>query len=153
MRYLLFFIAALSGCGQFDRSSNPKVDAVRKEAVGTVVLATYSRAQAVPGSPQPAFHLARMDGVLALNYGCVGLTSRGKFLTLAFLEDEAVWDGKRQVLRVGGIDYALGEMIAVGGSTTGGAVVKSLSVAVPERCRNNGLWYVAPRTVSASNLD
>ena len=150
MRFLLFLIAALGGCGQVDRHSDPKNGAVREEAVGASALATYSRAEATPGSPQPAFHLARMDGVLALNYGCVGLTSGGKFLTLAFLEGEAMWDDKRQVLSVGDIIYPLGSRIAVGGSITGGAVVKSLLAAVPERCRNIGLWYVAPGTVSAS---
>jgi hypothetical protein len=113
------------------------------------VLATYALADAPAGVPRPTFHAARMAGSLAVKDGCVGLSTGGSFMILAFAPAEARWDRQRRVLVAGDSEFRLGQSVEVGGSASGGPAVKGLTPGVAERCRGHGIWYVAPGSLGA----
>ncbi|HZG07483.1 MAG TPA: hypothetical protein VEZ70_00720 [Allosphingosinicella sp.] len=152
MRFLLPLFTMLGACTQVQSPTN----AVVGETAGTSqvrdadMLATYVLADPPAGVPRPTFHTARMAGSLAEKDGCVGLSTGGSFLILAFAPTEAEWDQQRRVLVVGGSAFSLGQSVEVGGSASGGPAVKGLSPGVPERCRKHGIWYVAPGSLAAS---
>lgn len=151
MRFLLPLFTMLGACTQVQSPTNIASGETRGASqVGDVdVLATYVLAEARSGGPRPTFHTARMAGSLAEKDGCVGLSTGGSFLVLAFAPAEAVWDQQRRALVVGGSAFSVGQALEVGGSASGGPAVKGLSPEVPERCRKHGVWYVAPGSLAA----
>ena len=151
MRYLLPIMMFLGSCAQVESSSTAMSNRTDEPKAMSYddVLATYVLEKTASGGPQPTFHAARMAGKLTVQNGCIGLTLAEKFMTLAFPPDDAIWDQQRRTLVVGGIDYALGTSIEVGGSTSGGPAVKELASSVPERCRLASIWYVAPGSLAA----
>lgn len=150
MRLLLLTVTTLGACAQVEPSKQSAKTEISESSqiAEPAVLATYTLAKALSEGPQPSFHAARMSGNLAVSDGCVGLRSDKTFMTLAFAPNDALWDQQRRVLVVRGINYALGNSIEVGGSTSGGPAVKGLSIDVPDRCRNAQIWYVAPGSIA-----
>ncbi len=150
MRFLLPLFAVLGACTPAQSPTNTAAG----EAAGTSqagdanVLATYVLADAPAGVPGPIFHTARLAGSLSEIDGCVGLTTGGSFVILAFALKEAEWDPHRRVLVVGRATFSFGQSVEVGGSASGGPAVKGLSPGVPERCRKHGIWYVAPGSLA-----
>lgn len=152
MRSLLVSLTLLSACAQVDPHSSATTaetpESSRMEQ--SEALATYVAAGVRSGIPQPTFHTARMAGKLTVQNGCVGLVTGSTFTTLAFSQGEAAWDRQRRALVVRGSTYDVGTSLELGGSSSGGPAVQGLSPDIPERCRSNPIWYVAPGSVGAS---
>lgn len=145
MRSVFPLAIFLSACSQVA----PLGDPPENEALAALpqeknIVVNYVLEKPMAGAPRPTFHTARLAGDLALSGGCIGLTSAGRFIVLAFAPGEAQWDSARQRMIVDGVEYGIGMPIEVGGSTSGGPAVGGLDDQAPQSCRQAEIWYVAP---------